>query len=517
MKKISILLALSIAIMLTCSSCGNPKKPIVSSNSTNTVVFFSETSSEEDVVSMASEVSEGFSQNTSAILSEVNSQPETPSFVSSGNTSSDGKIFGTTSIGTNSKQEEKDDMDKIMRSFFNVMPKVIEVSDYNPKSAASGTNQWSNIKAITYDGAKINGKKTKVFAYIGFPANASASSKVPAMVLVHGGGGHAYAEWVKLWNDRGYAAIAMDTTGFFPSESGKGLAGREGENAAWWNYGLYGPFSQAGYVNAPNNDEMRSYEKPLEEQWMYHAVSSTILAHNILLTDNRVNIGKIGITGISWGGIITSLAIGYDNRYALAIPIYGSGYLEQSHSYMKNLFANSKTQELWSAADRFKNVKFPTLWLSFANDLPFSVNTNSRSYEAVKGAGGILSIKQNWSHSHNAGYAAQESYHFADSICKGGGALVSCVTEPSGRNIDFKITVPADAKQVLARAYYLTSKLSYSSNGIEQMWRSMNCTVNGDSVTGMLPADAVNYYVELTVQTPSGSYVSTTKFVENVR
>lgn len=31
------------------------------------------------------------------------------------------------------------------------------------------------------------------------------------MVLVHGGEGTAFAKWVRLWNERGYAAIAMDT------------------------------------------------------------------------------------------------------------------------------------------------------------------------------------------------------------------------------------------------------------------------------------------------------------------
>ena len=36
------------------------------------------------------------------------------------------------------------------------------------------------------------------------------------MVLVHGGGGTAFAEWVKAWTSRGYAAIAMDTCGQIP-------------------------------------------------------------------------------------------------------------------------------------------------------------------------------------------------------------------------------------------------------------------------------------------------------------
>ena len=37
-----------------------------------------------------------------------------------------------------------------------------------------------------------------------------------AVVLVHGGGGTAFSEWVKLWAKRGYAAIAMDLAGCGP-------------------------------------------------------------------------------------------------------------------------------------------------------------------------------------------------------------------------------------------------------------------------------------------------------------
>ena len=48
-----------------------------------------------------------------------------------------------------------------------------------------------------------------MFAWCGLPA-AAAGTKSPAMVLVHGGGGTAFEHWVRLWNDRGYAAIAMD-------------------------------------------------------------------------------------------------------------------------------------------------------------------------------------------------------------------------------------------------------------------------------------------------------------------
>ena len=45
----------------------------------------------------------------------------------------------------------------------------------------------------------------------------TAASELARNTLVHGGGGTAFADWVKLWNSRGYAAIAMDNCGSIPS------------------------------------------------------------------------------------------------------------------------------------------------------------------------------------------------------------------------------------------------------------------------------------------------------------
>jgi hypothetical protein len=42
------------------------------------------------------------------------------------------------------------------------------------------------------------------------------------MVLIHGGGGTAFADWVRLWTGRGYAAIAMDLCGCVPRKMKNG-------------------------------------------------------------------------------------------------------------------------------------------------------------------------------------------------------------------------------------------------------------------------------------------------------
>ena len=76
-----------------------------------------------------------------------------------------------------------------------------------------------NVNAYFFQSVDYEGSPTYVFAYVGIPDNASKDNPVPGVVLVHGGGGTAFADWVKMWNDRGYAAIAIDTEGKIPYQN----------------------------------------------------------------------------------------------------------------------------------------------------------------------------------------------------------------------------------------------------------------------------------------------------------
>ncbi len=409
----------------------------------------------------------------------------------------------------------------IFDHFLSSEPIVEHIPEFDPHSNPSADkNEWSNIKAITYDGATIDGQKTKVFAYLGFPECASHLCKVPAVVLVHGGTGHAYTEWIKLWNDRGYAAIAMDNTGCFPSEKGKGIAGRELEEQCLWHYGLYGDFLQKGYVNAPDNDNVKTAAEPIEHQWLYHAIADTIIAHKILANDDRVDKNKIGISGISWGGVIISLAIGYDTDYAFAISIYGSAYLDEGHGWMGPIFSEPNAKKLWSASDRLHKVKCPVYWLCWANDPPFSLNSNSKSYSATMSTGSVLNAKVDWGHCHSWGWNLPDSYLFADTVIGRRKPLTTIAREPVfQKNVDgtYKVTLQvlpdSDTACLTATAHYITANLSYSSKEqgeqatIDQKWQAVECSFSDNkNITAVLPEEAVEFFISITTKTNEEVY-----------
>lgn len=79
--------------------------------------------------------------------------------------------------------------------------------------------QQPNVNALFFDGLDYQGHPTRVFAWHGLPAGADAAHPVPGIILIHGGGATALANWVRLWNARGFAALAMDNCGGVPAWS----------------------------------------------------------------------------------------------------------------------------------------------------------------------------------------------------------------------------------------------------------------------------------------------------------
>lgn len=393
-------------------------------------------------------------------------------------------------------------------------PQIHYIPDFDPKPETP----WYGSKALWYEGAPYQSQKTKVFAHIGFPEEAK-TRKVPAVVLVHGGGGHAYPEWIRLWNEKGFAAIAMDTTGFFPSKQWKGLVGTEDwtGNKGLYVHQLYDDLAEPGYAVGPDNSEMKDYAEPLEEQWMYHAVSAVILAHNILRNDERVDPSKTGIVGISWGGVIASLTIGYDNRYCFAVPIYGSGYIDAPPAppRIPDWFRQPEVKANWSAADRFDRIHFPVLWQCWRREGAFSIGGNSLSYQATKNANAFFSIRPDMDHSHIHGWGAPESYRFAQKTVSGKLPFPQIKNEPA----DFApficpISVPEDFTQLQVQLVCSETPLHYGADGKPaNAWKSQPVTLCDGVLTGQAPETACCYYLELTGKANGIDYVTSTALV----
>lgn len=360
---------------------------------------------------------------------------------------------------------------------------------YTPQYDPAG---YDGIKCFYYDSIKTNGKTARAFAYIGYPEGASAENPVPAVLLLHGSGGYPFAEWIKIWNDRGYAAIAIQHGALMPD--GKG----------GWTYD-----SQGGAAEGYGTGNL-----PLDRQWLYHAVAKSIIAHNILRSDPLIDSDKIGVTGISAGGVVVANLIGYDSRFAFAVPVYLFGYMHESLSDRRERY-DEATYKLWEGSVRFDNVKMPVLILNSDSDFSASVNTSSRSFDNLENA--QICIKHGLLHGHIEGWAPAEIYRFADSIVKDGESLAYFTEQPTagmGNDLNLALDVPNDAEDVSITLYYTTEPLSYNDqNQLEQTWLSVQGTYSNGKVEVKVPEDASVYYISVCTKTASGNYYSSSRLV----
>ena len=411
-------------------------------------------------------------------------------------------------------------IDTIMKTALQTIPDWQLAYDFCPSAT-----EFAGIQAITYDGLTVEAGKTTTFAYLGIPENATARQPVPAIVLVHGGGGQAFLPWVKLWKDRGYAAIAMSTRGYFPNDVN---AGSRQTGDPGYRHGMYGSFIKDGYVDSPDEDAMHNAELPLAERWITHALVKVVHAHNLLRSLPQVDKDKIGITGISWGGNITTMVITHDPRFAFAVPVYGSGYLSRALSYMGPIFRKQGNAP-FRAEDRFDRVKCPVLWLTWNDDNNFSAQSNSLSYLATapNNPKTSLALIHNLGHDHPNGWRQPMVAAFADWVTRGGQPLITFATQPEGKNAWAELNVPAGVDNIKATLYWLDAPMTTSPHDkynynypdvrtltfMDQVWKTAPASVSGSTVSAALPEDAAGYYLEVNYEIAGQTMFATSVYI----
>ena len=290
-----------------------------------------------------------------------------------------------------------------------------------PRTFEAPPSAEPGVRTILFAGPPYQGKPTRVFAYYGAPSR-RGTEKLPAMVLVHGGGGTAYAEWVRMWNARGYAAIAMDTVGTIPEAAAEP---QKAWNPARRRHEFSGPAGWGDFAHV---------DLPPQDQWTYHAVAAVVRAHSLLRSFPEVDPKRIGLTGISWGGYLTSIVAGVDARFRFAAPVYGCGFLGEDSAWLKD-FANLGPQRaqrwlnLWDPSQYLGRSKMPMLWVNGTNDFAYP----PPSYRLAKGPR-TLAYRVRMPHGHLDGAKPEEIFQFADAILGKGPPPVRITGQGTERN-----------------------------------------------------------------------------------
>jgi len=341
------------------------------------------------------------------------------------------------------------------------------------------------VRSFFFEGAKYKGKPTRVFAYYGVPegdaAKDAVDGKFPAMVLIHGGGGTAFERWVKVWNARGYAAIAMDLCGCVPV----------GTYGNWQRHELGGP---AGW-----DASFGQLDDAVEDQWTWHAVSAAALAHSLIRSYPEVDADRIGVTGISWGGYLTSIVAGVDDRFKFAVPVYGCGFLGENSAWLPSFEKLGKEKadlwlKQWDPSQYLGNARMPMLWVNGTNDFAYPMDSWKKSSQLPQGAS-TLCLRVRMPHGHGpAGEDPEEIHVFANSILKHGKPLARIVEsgvkdQQAWASFESEVPIPK-AELCWTRS---------TGRWQDREWETLPATVDAASyrVTADVPGDATVFYLNL--------------------
>jgi len=346
----------------------------------------------------------------------------------------------------------------------------------------------SSVWSLYYEGEHYKDKPTRVFAYYASPATLNPKrtdrTTFPAVVLVHGGGGTAFKEWAELWARRGYAAIAMDLAGCGPDRKRLGDGG----------------------PGQSDQEKFGAIEKPIEDQWTYHAVANVILAHSLIRSFDEVDAGRTAVTGISWGGYLTCIVAGLDNRFGAAVPVYGCGFLQENSVWLGRFAQMTSPQKekwirLWDPSRYIGSAAMPVFFINGTNDFAYPLDSYAKTYQLVKSQRNYrITVKM--PHGHKPGWAPQEIGLFVDQYLKDGIELPT-VMRPETSDGQVQATFESKTNLTSANLHYTTGTTPIN----KLSWNTISGRIEGKQILSAAPPKAATIWF-LTVRDSRGAIVS---------
>jgi dienelactone hydrolase len=353
-------------------------------------------------------------------------------------------------------------------------------------------DQSSPVRSLLFENEPYNGHPTRVFTYYATPGtlagDTSTDKNLPAVVLVHGGGGTAFREWCELWAKRGYAAIAPDLAGNRPLE---GSEIQQRDNRIRLADG--GPDQQ-------DAEKFFAIGEPLTQQWEYHAIAAVLRAHSLIRSFLEVDAERTAVTGISWGGYLTCITAGIDSRFKAAVPVYGCGYLYENSAWLDQFAKLSPEHrdlwiKLWEPSQYLPHVSMPVLFVNGTNDFAYPLDSYMKSFDAVPDA--VLKqfcITVNMPHSHPAGWAPPEIGAFIDHVLLGKPGLARLGEIKTEGNV-LRVAYTGDQALQRVQLHYTTGSEAINMRA----WESHDGTVAADYVeTPAPPENATAYFITVT-------------------
>ncbi len=191
---------------------------------------------------------------------------------------------------------------------------------------------------------------SEIFAVIATP---KTSGKHPGMLVLHGGGGYAEVEKAMAWAQRGYVAVTPDMPGIADP---KKLTETKGK----WSSLKYG--------------EGRWEAKPdASASTLFDAVLAAMKSLYLLRSQPEVDVTRLGVVGVSWGGYMTTMVCGLaGDQVRAGMGLYGCGFFDRGYGQAVLSKMPADNREEWlnylDAGRRVPNMKAAFFLAAASND-----------------------------------------------------------------------------------------------------------------------------------------------------
>ncbi len=216
------------------------------------------------------------------------------------------------------------------------------------------------------------GRDVVICAYLTRPTTPGPH---PGILVCHGGGG--YAEQVAPqaigWAEQGYVSVCQDQPGIYTASKGDSSGPNSDPGA--------GPFKYAGDIT---------------DSALYDGVVAALRGLALLRSQPDVDRARIGVTGGSWGGYMTTMVSGLaGDRVKACFAIYGCGFYDHGSTWQTSINALGEAgRQAWlehlDAGRRATNLSAAYMVATATNDWFFWPSAMMATYGVVAGPKNIV-------------------------------------------------------------------------------------------------------------------------------
>ena len=357
----------------------------------------------------------------------------------------------------------------------------IPTIEVRTETLKSSLTRGIRVEEIYYYSRPYKREPVRVFGYFCYPQK--RAGKLPAILLSHGGGGHASRSTSINWAKKGFAVLAIDLPG-------------KGENRA--RSRSTGPDMLVATLLRTEPDPSYNY--------LVHAVAAARNGITYLTQRKEVDRQRIGMIGLSWGGVLTLLTNGQDDRLKAAVNVFGAGYIPEGCTWQEIFTAMPETAKgRWDSYIDPQNFlatqHAPIFFVTGTNDHCYYLPIFQKSFIEVA-AGKDLLLIPNLRHKFLAA-AERPAFTWLEQQLKTGGTFPRITELPVFRKNANKIIFPFTAA---VHSQVKSARLYYTAGGPQgftgKKWQAVQPYQEADKYFFALPFSILKpeilYYVTFT-------------------